>query len=64
MKVFDTLDDQRIADVIRNSKSKVVFIAPGIRMPIAEAIVSFAEQNRIDGIEIILDESTIVCRMG
>lgn len=64
MSIFDTLDDQRMAEMIRNSKEKIIFAAPGIRAQIAEAIVGFPELNGMDGIEIILDESTMVCRLG
>lgn len=64
MRVFDTLDDQLMAEVIRNSKDKVIFAAPGIRMPIAEAIVSFANLHGNYSVDVILDESTIVCRLG
>lgn len=47
MAVFTTLDDLSMKETIRGSREKVIYGSPGIRVPVAEAIVEFAESYGI-----------------
>lgn len=61
---FQMLTDELLTAIISNAKCRVVYIAPGIWFPVAEAIKFFRIQNRKASLEIILDPDPQVYRLG
>lgn len=58
------LTDEILADIISNAKQRVVYIAPGIWLSVAKAIVFYQKQNSTAALDIILDPDPQVCRLG
>lgn len=63
-KTFQAVNDAVLIDIINRVQNRLVFIAPGVRKVVAEAIAT-ASTRLADGyINVILDVSAEVCRLG
>lgn len=62
MRTFIALSTQTIIEKIDNAKGLVVYVAPGIYKEIAGALISASKRNVM--VEVILDASAEVCRLG
>lgn len=64
-KTFQAVNDDVLIDIIRRVRDRLVFIAPGVRRRVAEAIVDAAGRLLDHGtVNVILDVSAEVCRLG
>ena len=64
-KTFQAVNDDVLIDIIRCVRERLVFIAPGVRRRVAEAIVDAAGRLLDHGtVNVILDVSAEVCRLG
>ncbi len=64
MKTFTSVDDRVLQEVIGLARQRLVFIAPGIRMPVAKALVGAMSVVPNDSIHLIFDVDAEVCRLG
>ena len=62
MKTFQTVNDELLIELINRAKSRLVFMAPGVRKDVARALVSAIA--RIENVCIVLDTDAEICRMG
>jgi hypothetical protein len=64
MSTFCAVDDQAIVALIRSAKYRIVFIAPGLYLPVANELCQHFD--KIAGLEVtlILDADEDVCRIG
>ena len=64
-KTFQAVNDDVLIDLIDQVHERLVFIAPGVRKKVAEAICGAVERLGDAGnVSVILDVSEEVCRMG
>ena len=64
-KTFQAVNDDVLVDLIDQVHERLVFIAPGVRKKVAEAICGAGERLGDAGnVSVILDVSEEVCRMG
>lgn len=64
-KTFQAVNDDVLVDLIDRVRERLVFIAPGVRKKVAEAICAAVERLGDAGnVSIILDVSEEVCRIG
>ena len=64
-KTFQAVNDDVLIGIIRRVRERLVFIAPGVRRRVAEAIVDAAGRLLDHGtVNVILDVSAEVCRLG
>lgn len=64
MKTFCAVDDASLAGLIRQAKRRVVYVAPGLFGPIADALCQrFDEIEGLD-VTLVLDADEEVCRIG
>lgn len=64
MKTFCAVDDARLVDLIDGAQERVVFIAPGLELTVAQALGKrLGDVGGID-ITVILDADEDVCRIG
>lgn len=64
-KTFQAVNDDVLVDLIDQVHERLVFIAPGVRKKVAEAICGAVERLGDAGnVSVILDVSEEVCRMG
>lgn len=62
---FQSVTDEMLAEMIGRARQRLVFVAPGVRMKVAEALVAAAERLRgTEGVVYILDTDAEVCRLG
>lgn len=60
---FQTVTDSSLIELIEKARSRLVFIAPGVRITVAKALVDAA--HRLPGsVTVILDVDAEVCRLG
>src|SRR5262245_25246990 len=62
-RTFTNVDDGVLVRQISSAMQRVVFIAPGLRKPIAEALAA-ALQRLTGKVTVILDVDAEVCRLG
>ena len=64
MKTFCAVDDATLVGLIAGAQKRIVFIAPGLELPVAEALGK--RLGDVDGMDItvILDAAEDVCRIG
>lgn len=63
-RTFTNVDDRVLREVIAQARQRLVFVAPGIRPPVAEALASAMEVAPTTAIHLVLDVDAEVCRLG
>ena len=64
-KAFQTVTDDTLIELIEGANERLVFVAPGVRVKVARALVAAAERLRDKGaVNYILDVDAEVCRLG
>ena len=64
MSTFCAVDDAALIGLIQGARERIVFIAPGLHEPVAQALGDrFAEIDRLD-VTVVLDPDEDVCRIG
>ena len=62
---FQTITDDTLIELIEGAKERLVFVAPGVRKKVAEALVRAAKRLNGKGVvNYILDVDAEVCRLG
>lgn len=62
---FQTITDDTLIELIEGAKDRLVFVAPGVRKKVAEALVRAAKRlNGKGAVNYILDVDAEVCRLG
>lgn len=62
---FQTITDDTLIELIEGAKERLVFVAPGVRKKVAEALVRAAKRLNGKGVvNYILDVDAEVCRFG
>lgn len=62
---FQSVTDDTLAELIGRAQQRLVFVAPGVRMKVAEALVAAAKRlHGKGGVVCILDTDAEVCRLG
>lgn len=63
MNTFCAVDDSALAALIRNAQRRIVLIAPGLYLPVAQALCKrFDEMPRLE-VTLVLDADEDVCRI-
>jgi hypothetical protein len=63
-RTFTSVDDSVLKMAIAAARKRLVFIAPGIRPPVAEALADAMDNVPNDAIHLVLDVDAEVCRLG
>lgn len=63
-RTFTSVDDTVLKNVIEQAQRRLVFIAPGVRMPVAQALVNAIGVLPAEAIHLVLDVDAEVCRLG
>lgn len=63
-QTFTSVDDRVLCQAIVRARSRLVFIAPGIRPPVAEALANAMKIVPTTAIHLVLDVDAEVCRLG
>lgn len=64
MNTFCAVNDEFLAQLIGGARQRIVYIAPGLHLPVAKAIARrFNELGHLD-VTLVLDASEDVCRIG
>lgn len=63
-RTFTNVDDAVLCEVIGNARERLVFVAPGIRPPVAEALAAIMPFIPSASIHLVLDVDAEVCRLG
>ena len=63
-RTFTNVDDSVLCDHIAKARSRLVFVAPGIRPAVARAIASVLPLVPLASIHLVLDVDAEVCRLG
>lgn len=63
-QTFTNVDDGVLCEVIARAKERLVYVAPGIRPPVAKALVSAMAVVPKNAIHLVLDVDAEVCRLG
>src|SRR5215208_5075422 len=61
---FFRVDDTALVEVIAGARERLVFIAPGVRTQVAEALAKAIESLPPMGLHLVLDVDAEVCRLG
>jgi hypothetical protein len=61
-RTFTNVDDQVLCAAIAQARWRLVFVAPGIRPPVAQALA--AAMSVVSDIHLVLDVDSEVCRLG
>lgn len=64
MPLFTTLDDTRLALEISRAGSSVILAAPGISRSVAQALVEAGKRVGLENVQVVLDVSASVARLG
>jgi len=64
MPLFTTLTPERIAGEIAHARRRVILAAPGIGTGVADALVEAFERLPSDAVQVVLDVSATVSRLG
>ncbi len=54
-RTFTSVDDTVLKNVIQQAQRRLVFIAPGVRMPVAQALVNTMDVLPAEAIHLVLD---------
>jgi hypothetical protein len=63
-RTFTNVDDKVLCDVIAQAHHRLVFVAPGIRPPVAQALASVMGDVPASAMHLVLDVDAEVCRLG
>jgi hypothetical protein len=63
-RTFTNVDDKVLCEVIAKARQRLVFVAPGIRPPVAEALTAAIGDVPPSAIHLVLDVDAEVCRLG
>lgn len=63
-RTFTSVDDSVLQEVIAQARKRLVFIAPGIRPPVADALAHAMNVVPRDAVHLVLDVDGEVCRLG
>jgi hypothetical protein len=64
MKTFCAVDDAALIQLLGQARRRIVFIAPGLNLPVAHALGQrFDEIDDLD-VTVVLDPDEDVCRIG
>ena len=63
-QTFTNVDDAVLCKIIAQASNRLVFVAPGIRPPVAQALGSAMAVVPITAIHLVLDVDAEVCRLG
>lgn len=58
------VDDAALVEVIGTARRQLVFIAPGVRKQVAEALAQALEIVPANAVYLVLDVDAEVCRLG
>jgi hypothetical protein len=64
MNTLWMLTNETMCERIESAKNRVIYVAPGLCMDVAKALVGFVKNNGPGKLAIILDESPHICRLG
>jgi hypothetical protein len=64
MNTFTSVDDSVLIQTVGQARQRLVFIAPGLRPPVANALVAAMQVLPADSIHLVLDVDAEVCRLG
>ncbi len=64
MNTFTSVDDCVLQGVIASARQRLVFIAPGLRPPVAEALAKAMALLSPDAVHLVFDVDAEVCRLG
>jgi hypothetical protein len=64
MGLFQTLRQSEIANHVDQARNLVIYAAPGVSMPVADALVRAAQRVRRENVVAVLDVSAHSARMG
>ncbi|MEX1138495.1 MAG: hypothetical protein WEF53_04020 [Bacteroidota bacterium] len=63
-KTFIHADDETLIMLIGNARQRLVFIAPGVRKTVAQALASSMDVVPVEAIHLVVDADPEVCRLG
>jgi len=64
MNTLWMLTNETMCERIESAKDRVIYVAPGLCMNVAKALVGFVKNNGPGKLAIILDDSPHICRLG
>lgn len=64
MTTFIAVDDAKIIQLIRKAKRSLIYVAPGVSEPVAEALGRRLTETSDLSVKIVLDTDPEVCRLG
>ncbi len=64
MNTFTSVDDSVLIQTVGQARQRLVFIAPGLRPPVARALAAAMQILPADSIHLVLDVDAEVCRLG
>src|SRR5207249_11087503 len=62
-RTFTNVDDAVLVSLTSNASQRVMFVAPGLRAPVAEALANAMKRLR-GKVTVVLDVDAEVCRLG
>ncbi len=63
-RTFTNVDDRVLCEIIAQARQRLVFVAPGIRPPVAQALTAAMSLVPGTAIHLVLDVDAEVCRLG
>jgi hypothetical protein len=63
-RTFTNVDDRVLCEVIAQARQRLVFLAPGIRPPVAQALTAAMALVPSTAVHLVLDVDAEVCRLG
>ena len=63
-RTFTNVDDRVLCEVIAQARQRLVFVAPGIRPPVADALAEAIAYVPPSAVHFVLDVDAEVCRLG
>lgn len=63
-RTFTNVDDTVLCEIIARARQRLVFVAPGIRPPVAQALAAAMTLVPDTSIHLVLDVDAEVCRLG
>lgn len=63
-RTFTNVDDEVLCETIAQARQRLVFVAPGIRPPVAQALAAAMSVVPAAAIQLGLDVDAEVCRLG
>jgi hypothetical protein len=63
-RTFTNVDDKVLCEIIAHARQRLVFVAPGIRPPVAQALTAAMSLVPGTAIHLVLDVDAEVCRLG